>query len=41
MIPEVKDIIGQKTPVTVPQIWIDDQYVGGFTELELKFNKGL
>lgn len=40
MIPEVKDIIGQKTPVTVPQIWIDDQYVGGFTELELKFNKG-
>lgn len=34
MIPEVKAIIGEKTPVTVPQIWLDDQYIGGCNELE-------
>ncbi|MDN2482572.1 glutaredoxin family protein [Vibrio agarivorans] len=34
MIPEVKAIIGEKTPVTVPQIWLDGQYVGGFDNLE-------
>jgi len=34
MIPEVKAIIGDKTPVTVPQIWLDDQYIGGCNELE-------
>ncbi|GLQ74187.1 glutaredoxin domain-containing protein [Vibrio penaeicida] len=34
MIPEVKAIIGEKTPVTVPQIWLDGNYVGGFDKLE-------
>ncbi|MGR5341182.1 glutaredoxin [Vibrio astriarenae] len=34
MIPEVKAIIGEKTPVTVPQIWLDGQYVGGYDNLE-------
>ncbi|MCG7497959.1 glutaredoxin [Vibrio sp. Of7-15] len=34
MIPETKAIIGEKTPVTVPQIWLDGQYVGGFDNLE-------
>jgi len=34
MIPEVKAIIGEKTPVTVPQIWLDGQYVGGCDNLE-------
>ncbi len=34
MIPEVKAIIGAKTPVTVPQIWLDSQYVGGADRLE-------
>ncbi|MCX9563813.1 glutaredoxin, partial [Vibrio cholerae] len=29
MIPEVKAIIGEKTPVTVPQIWLNGQYIGG------------
>lgn len=29
MIPEVKAIIGEKTPVTVPQIWLQGQYIGG------------
>lgn len=35
MIPEVKAIIGDKTPVTVPQIWIEGQYIGGCDALEL------
>ena len=34
MIPEVKAIIGDKTPVTVPQIWLDGKYVGGADDLE-------
>ncbi|ELJ8717206.1 glutaredoxin domain-containing protein [Vibrio cholerae] len=34
MIPEVKAIIGEKTPVTVPQIWLNDQYIGGCDALE-------
>ena len=29
MIGRVKPIIGPKTPVTVPQVWIDGKYVGG------------
>ena len=33
MIPEVKAIIGEKTPVTVPQIWLDGQYIGGADKL--------
>ncbi|EOX3352123.1 glutaredoxin domain-containing protein [Vibrio cholerae] len=34
MIPEVKAIIGEKTPVTVPQIWLNSQYIGGCDALE-------
>ncbi|MCF7362185.1 glutaredoxin [Vibrio sp. A1-b2] len=34
MIPEVKAIIGEKTPVTVPQIWIEGNYIGGCIDLE-------
>ncbi|NIY90760.1 glutaredoxin [Vibrio diazotrophicus] len=34
MIPEVKAIIGEKTPVTVPQIWIEGNYIGGCDDLE-------
>ncbi|HBC3476372.1 TPA: glutaredoxin [Vibrio cholerae] len=34
MIPEVKAIIGEKTPVTVPQIWLNGQYIGGCDALE-------
>ncbi len=29
MLARVKPIIGPKSPVTVPQIWLDGQYVGG------------
>lgn len=34
MIGRVKPIIGAKTPITVPQIWINGAYVGGASELE-------
>ena len=34
MIPEVKAHIGEKTPVTVPQIWLDGKYIGGADNLE-------
>ncbi|MDB1126161.1 glutaredoxin family protein [Vibrio algarum] len=34
MIPEVKAVIGKKTPVTVPQIWLHSKYVGGSDNLE-------
>jgi glutaredoxin len=33
MIARVKPIIGPKTPVTVPQIWLDEKYVGGKDQL--------
>ncbi|MEM1139728.1 MAG: glutaredoxin domain-containing protein [Pseudomonadota bacterium] len=33
MLSRVKPIIGEKTPVTVPQIWIDGTYVGGADHL--------
>ena len=34
MIPRVKQQIGEKTPVTVPQIWLDGKYIGGADNLE-------
>ncbi len=34
MLARVKPLIGAKTPVTVPQIWIDGHYVGGADQLE-------
>jgi len=33
MLGRVKPIVGPKTPITVPQIWIDGSYVGGANEL--------
>ena len=33
MLARVKPIIGAKTPVTVPQIWLNGQYIGGASEL--------
>ena len=33
MIGRVKPIVGPKTPITVPQIWIDGKYMGGADEL--------
>jgi glutaredoxin len=34
MLGRVKPIVGPKTPITVPQIWIAGEYVGGADELE-------
>lgn len=33
MLARVKPIVGPKTPITVPQIWLDGSYVGGADEL--------
>lgn len=33
MLGRVKPIVGPKTPITVPQIWIEGKYVGGADEL--------
>lgn len=33
MLARVKPIVGPKTPITVPQIWIDGEYVGGADRL--------
>ncbi|GAA3546088.1 glutaredoxin [Zobellella aerophila] len=33
MLARVKPIIGPKTPVTVPQIWLDGRYIGGADQL--------
>ena len=38
MLGRVKPIIGPKTPVTVPQIWLDGRYVGGADELKRILN---
>jgi glutaredoxin len=34
MLALVKPIVGPKTPITVPQIWIDGAYVGGADDLK-------
>ena len=33
MIARVKPLIGAKTPMSVPQIWLDNHYIGGADEL--------
>ena len=33
MLGRVKPIVGSKTPITVPQIWIDGKYMGGADQL--------
>ncbi len=33
MLARVKPIIGEKTPVTTPQVWIDGDFIGGADEL--------
>ena len=38
MLARVKPIIGAKTPVTVPQIWMEGDYIGGASELSQKLN---
>lgn len=38
MISRVKPIVGPKTPITVPQIWLDGSYVGGADQLAKLLN---
>ena len=38
MLARVKPIIGPKTPVTVPQIWLNGEYVGGASDLKDTLN---
>ena len=39
MLARVKPIVGAKTPITVPQIWVDSNYVGGADELAAIVNE--
>ncbi len=39
MLGRVKPIIGPKTPVTVPQIWLDGKYIGGADQLSIFLNE--
>ncbi len=39
MLSRVKPIVGPKTPITVPQIWIDGKYVGGADALSKIIHK--
>jgi glutaredoxin len=34
MLARVKPIVGPKTPITVPQIWLDGNYIGGADQLQ-------
>jgi len=38
MLARVKPIVGPKTPITTPQVWIDGKYIGGATELRAKYH---
>ncbi len=37
MIARVKPLIGAKTPITTPQVWIDGKYIGGADQLAAHF----
>ena len=39
MLARVKPIIGAKTPVTVPQIWMSGKYIGGASELSERLDR--
>lgn len=39
MLARVKPIIGPKTPVTVPQIWLDGAYIGGADALSARLHR--
>lgn len=41
MLARVKPLVGPKTPITVPQIWIDGKYVGGADELSKIVNQNV
>lgn len=38
MLARVKPIVGPKTPITVPQIWLEGDYIGGAAELNQRLH---
>ena len=36
--PDAKNKLKQDGLRTVPQIWLDEEYIGGYVELERKYN---
>ncbi|PZD71997.1 hypothetical protein C1752_04336 [Acaryochloris thomasi RCC1774] len=40
MLARVMPILGHKTPITVPQIWLNGQYVGGADHLGAQIYSG-
>ena len=38
MLARVKPIVGPKTPITTPQVWIDGEYIGGSDALRDKYH---
>ena len=36
--PDAKNKLKQNGLRTVPQIWLDEEYIGGYVELERKYN---
>ena len=41
MLARVKPIIGAKTPVTVPQVWLDGTYIGGADQLSARLQRSV
>ena len=41
MLARVKPLIGPKTPVTVPQIWLDGDYIGGADQLSARLHRAV
>ena len=36
--PDAKNKLKQNVLRTVPQIWLDEEYIGGYVELERRYN---
>jgi len=41
MLARVKPLVGPRTPVTVPQIWLQGEYVGGADELSKRLQRSI
>ena len=41
MLARVKPMVGPKTPITVPQIWLDGDYIGGADQLSERLHRSI
>lgn len=41
MLARVKPLVGARTPITVPQIWLDEEYIGGADELSQRLQRSV